>query len=108
MMMLKERDIQKIQYTKSNSDSGTMNRFEVTERVIIPTFVPKPNIKAIDVTDLSDDKCQNVQQLLNEYNEYVREQTKKIFKFEDWVSHTKNEDVSVKWRTFKVENIKIL
>jgi DNA/RNA endonuclease YhcR with UshA esterase domain len=106
--MLKEREIQRIRYTKINDNSGTMDRFEEAERVIIPTFVPKQNYKAVDVTDLSDEQRNDIQQKLTEYNKYVLEQSKSVFKFEDWVNHTMNEEVSVKWRTFKVEHTELL
>jgi len=106
--MLKERTVQKIRYTKSNDKSGSMNRFEITERTIIPTFVPKPNIKAIDVTDLTEDQQNEMVTLLAEYNEYVVSVSKTIFKFEDWMEQTKSMYVEPKWRTFKTENTEIL
>ena len=106
--MLKPLELQNIRYTKINESSGSLDRFETTERTIIPTFVPKPNIKAIDVTDLPEDERTELQTLLNEYNEYVQERHKAVFSFEDWASHSKNKDVSVKWRTFKLNNTEVL
>jgi len=107
--MLKEGEIQNIRYTKANADSGTMDRFEVTERVIIPTFIPKPNIKAIDVTDLSEEDRIQLQDMLKEYNQYVKDCSKTTFSFDKWAEHSKNTDISnVKYRTFKLDSTEIL
>ena len=105
--VLKERKIQNIRYTKPVNVGGEQID-EVTERVVIPTFIPKASVKAVDVTDLSEEKREELQQLLTEYNEYVRERSKAIFKFEDWVEHTKLTHIDVKWRTFKINNTEVL
>lgn len=99
--MLKSCEIQEIEYTKESSG-------ETTNRVVIPTFVPAPNIKAIDVTDLSDEDRESLRQLYESYAQYVKERSQGIFSFEDWVSHTLNEDVTPKWRTFRISGIKEL
>jgi len=107
--MIKEHEVQNISYTKVNAKSGSLDRFETTKRAIIPTFVPKPNIKAIDVTDVDDESRAELQSLLNEYKEYVQERSKTIFSFADWVEHSKSIDVSdLKWRTFKIDQLEIL
>ena len=108
MPMLKEREITNIRYTKVNEDSGTLDRFETTDRTIIPTSVPKTNIKAVDVTDLSETDQIELQSLLTEYTEYVRDHLKSAYSFEDWASHSKSIHIDVKWRTFKVQNTEIL
>lgn len=102
--MLKQYELQNIRYSKIDPTKGV----QFTERVIVPTFVPKDNIKAIDVSDLSEDQQQDVLQYLQEYAEYVKEFQQSMFKFEDWVAHTKNIYIEPKWRTFKKENTKVL
>jgi len=102
--MLKQHELQKIRYSKIDERVGV----QFTERDIIPTFVPQPNIKAIDVTDLDEGKQLEVQALLTEYSEYVKDFQKTMFKFEDWVQHTKDVYIEPKWRTFKTANTKIL
>ena len=89
-----------IEYTKQLNENET----ETTRRAIIPTFVPQQNIKAIDVTDLPEDKQDELLEYLTEYNEYVKERQKQIFKFEDWLEHSKSVYIEPKWRTFKIEN----
>lgn len=106
--MLKERKVQNVRYTKMNDNSGSLDRFEITNRTIVPTFVPKPNIKAVDVTDLSLESQQEMAEALDGYDSYVKEQMKTVFSFEDWMSHTKNIHIEPKWRTFKVANIEVL
>lgn len=99
--MLKERIIQNIEYTKKSG-----NDKEITQRAIIPTFIPKANIKAIDVTNLSDQDRDDMLQLFNEYFEYVTSQATTVFSFEDWVEHSKQIYIEPKWRTFKQQNTK--
>jgi hypothetical protein len=90
----------KIEYTK---EDGT-----VSERTIVSTtFVPE-NIKAIDVSDWPAEKVDQLITNLELYQEY-KEQANKLFNFEDWQSHTKNEEPDkLKWRTFKLSRMKIL
>lgn len=83
---------------------------EDKERVIIPTFVPSPSIKAIDVTDLSEEERTDLQGLLREYAEYFESRSRQLFSFEDWISHTTGLSESaipeVKWRTFLLDRTK--
>ena len=99
--MLKKHNIHPVTYTKHISPGVA----EVTERVIVPTFIPKANIKAIDVTDLNDEEKDTVVSCLVEYNEYVTEQKKTIFSFEDWCAHSKQLHMTVNWRTFKEDGL---
>lgn len=105
---MKANELTHIQYEKATDLGGTKG--EITERYVIPTFVPHPNIKAIDVTDLSDDERTKVQELYAEYTQYYKQAVSSLFTFEDWVSHTQGEDVNVqvKWRTFRTDNVKVL
>lgn len=98
--VIKQHQVQKIKYVKDNG--------ETSERVVIPSFVPKSNIKAIDVTEYSEEKQVELQQIMEDYNEYVKQQMQTIFSFEDWAAHTLNIDLEPKWRTFKKDNIEIL
>lgn len=79
---------------------------ETDQRVVIPTYVPSTNMKAIDVTALSDDERDALQILLRGYDEYYKACAKNIFSFEDWMSHVTGETnlPEVSWRTFRLEN----
>jgi len=92
---------QRIRYVK---DSG-----ETSKRTIIPTFIPQQNIKAVDVSDLSDTDATQMESLLNEYyGDYLANRDKTTFSFDDWLHATGYYDMStkVKWRTFKLDNVK--
>ncbi len=104
MRMLKQSTLAQIRYTKKSTG-------EVTERTVIPTFVPLPNIKAIDVTDMEASGRQYMAELYGEYTEYYKAAAKTLFTFEDWLSHTQGETAiadSLKWRTFVLENTEVL
>ena len=106
---MKSKELQHIRYTKAtNIGSGTEG--EVTERYIIPTFVPQPNIKAIDVTDLSDEERETLLSLYSEYAEYCERIASTIFTFENWLSHTRGEEnnTPITWRTFRTDNVEVI
>ncbi len=100
MVTLKERAVQTIKYAKQ-----TGQQVETTVRTIIPTFVPRTNVKALDVTGLDESEQQTLVNLMEGYAEYVELKSKTIFSFEDWVEQTTGVTPEVKWRTFKLENI---
>ena len=104
---MKANEVTHIEYTRT-TDLGGGAKGEVTERYVIPTFIPHPNIKALDVTDLPEDARKALAEQMKEYAEYYRQQVQTIFSFEDWLNHTRNEVFSPKWRTFKVDNVKVL
>lgn len=95
--MLKQNEPSAIKYTKKD---GT-----ITERVIVPTFVPNDTIKAIDVTELSTDEAADMVEALREYSEYYENATKTLFKFEDWITHVGRKTGTPKWRSFIKQNI---
>lgn len=111
MSMLKATELTHIRYEKATS-LGSGSKGEVTERYVIPTFVPKPNIKALDVTELDDDQREQMQCLYAEYQQYYQQKLSTIFTFEDWISHTQDagKDIQsqIKWRTFRTENVDVL
>lgn len=80
---------------------------EVTDRVIIPTRVPKPetNVKALDVTSLNIKEREQLEEAWGEYREYIANQMRTLFTFEDFIEHTSKPISSLKWRTFKSNNI---
>lgn len=90
---MKELELTHIEYVKEDGNS--------TDRFIIPTALPTSNIKAIDVTPLTEEDRARVGVLYKEYREYVQQSLDRLFKFEDWIEHTRNETVEVNWRTFK-------
>lgn len=104
---MKHKTIEHIKYTRSTDIGGAKG--EQTERFVIPTYIPTPNIKAIDVTELNESQRAEALQLWEEYQEYYTNQLQTLFDFSDWMDHTsKNPDFGVKWRTFKPDNIEEL
>lgn len=102
--MLKQSTLAQIRYTKKSTG-------EVTERTVIPTFVPLPNIKALDVTGEPLKEQQALAWLYSEYTKYYQAAAKTLFSFEDWLSHTQagaNAAEDLKWRTFVLENTEVL
>lgn len=100
----------RIRYTRTTSLGGG-NVGDVTERVIIPTNVPSPLIKALDVTGFTKEARENVSKLLQEYSEYYAQQLRTIFNFEDWLVHTRGPHASVDplvWRTFVNNEVEVL
>lgn len=105
---MKATELTHIQYEKATNIGGTKG--EITERYVIPTFVPNPNIKAIDVTDLSDKEREDLRLAFVEYTEYYKQMVSTLFTFEDWLQQTKGCDSlpDIKWRTFNIDNVKVL
>lgn len=81
---------------------------EVTERTIIPTMVPTPNVRALDVTELSDAEQQRMLSAYADYQRYVETQMKNIFNFETWLEHTGTETAEPKWRMFRSDQLVVL
>lgn len=102
--MLKENEEAKIRYSKNKNGD-----VEVTERIIIPTHIPKPNIKALDVSNLSEEERERLIELHKEYQKYVKTQMKNLFSFEHWIdaSHP-NDQMEIKFRTFRIDNTEVL
>jgi hypothetical protein len=98
--MLSEGILTPIVYTSESKG-------ETSTRTIVPMSVPKDNVRAIDVSELSEKDQQAMAELVVGYKEYLAGIFETTFKFEDWASHTKEIDVHPKWRTFKVSNIKV-
>lgn len=88
----------RIRYQKKNS-------LEESERTIIQTTKVPENIKAIDVSDLTEDQVEKLLVLLDEYDQYINNHLKTAFSFENWVEMKDIDDVpQVKWRTFNLWN----
>lgn len=105
--MLKQHEVAHVRYTKNKQVDDVLSVGSVTDRTIIPTFVPPQNIKAIDVSDMCELEQEGVCALLKEYSEYYNTMAKTIFSFNDWLEHTHQIDHSdIKWRTFKLEGLK--
>lgn len=103
--MLKENEVGHILYTKTKDDMP-----EVTDRQIIPTHIPKCNIKAIDVSSLDEADRGVVAKMHAEYQGYYKVKLKTIFSFEEWIEQTyPGTDLpELKYRTFKMDNIQIV
>lgn len=100
--MLKENELATVRYTKGD---------EVTDRNVIVTYVPTPkhqNVKAIDVSDLSEPEANSLLRSWNAYQEYLVAQRNTLFAFEDFVEHTEGYSPKVKWRTFKPSQLEEL
>lgn len=106
---MKSSELTHILYERATDLVGG-TKGEVTERYIIPTFVPQPNIKALDVTDLTEEEREMLQTAYAEYAEYYKQAASTLFSFEDWLSHSRGDEAkpTLKWRTFKLENVKVL
>lgn len=86
-----------IRYTKGS---------EISERVVIPTTVPT-NVKALDVSDLSENEVQTMESAYQEYASYLKNHMKRAASFEEFLD-TRYSHTFPKWRTFKPENVEIL
>ena len=96
-----------IEYERSTDIGG--QKGEITERYVIPTFTPPSNMKAIDVSNLTEVERQKMLDLANEYNEYRDHVMATVFSFNDWLEMTKGDTTTpIVWRTFKPENMKVL
>lgn len=109
--MLKEGTQIEVRYHKKIAP--LMKYDEVTDRVIIPTHIPKPrdaNVRVLDVTSLSQKERDMLSKYWEEYQEYVFNVMETIFAFEDFVDHTNpGEPVpEIKWRTFKPNQLEEL
>ena len=80
---------------------------ELTNRTIIPTHVPHNNIKALDVTDLSNEEMDSLTQMIQEFSEYQKQARKSIVNFETWLEITNQQAPPIKWRTFKIDNLSV-
>lgn len=98
-MKLTENQITTIVYDNENKG-------ERTTRVVIPTSVPKDVIRAIDVDSLDPAERTAMLEMYNQYREYTQQYIATMFKFEDWVEHTKGHEIKPKWRAFKVSGLK--
>lgn len=116
-MDLKTNHLAHIRYIRTTDIGGTKG--EVTERVIIPTYVPGESVKALDVSDYLEKDALALQVLAEEYGEYVEHKMNTVFSFEDWIEHTYGSKSSsptydaikrngLKYRTFKPENVEVI
>jgi len=94
---MKEGEIVSIKYVKENDERSI--------RCILPMYAPKYYVKAIDLTETSKEDCKQLEALAKEYIDYKESQIKKMYNFEDWLSHTGHDFNNLKWRTFKIDNI---
>lgn len=84
---------------------------ENSERTIIPTFIPKPatsNIKALDVSALTEEERVELCDLLQGYEVYKQTYLTGMFKLETWLEHTTGKQFPLKFRTFVQENLQIV
>ena len=79
---------------------------EPTERTVVPSYVPYPHVRTIDLSSLSLEEADEMVGLVTEYQAYYADYLKQAFNFEAWVEHTKNKTITPKWRAFKTSNIK--
>lgn len=94
MKKLTVNGVANVRYTKSDNSSS--------ERTILPLHT-ETNIRALDVTKLSESEIDDLRQL---YATYLDQQTN----FISWLhDNYPNQDFSdLKWRVFKPENLEIL
>jgi hypothetical protein len=104
---MEHSQITHIKYTRV-TDLGGGSVGDITERYIIPTSVPYSTIKAIDVSDLTEEQREDVQALWTQYREYYENALASLFDFETWAEHSAGKTIDVKWRTFRTDNVEIL
>lgn len=102
--MLQRNKLNVISYTKGAKDN---KGGDVTERIIIPTFIPseETSVESIDVSEVPSHERDKILSMWNEYTKYLERQKKSNFSFEDFISHTTGETISIKWRRFKESQI---
>lgn len=86
----------------------TNRKKETKERTVVPFNVAPVNVKAIDVTELSEAERQQMTVRMLEYQEYLEQRRQADFKFEDWLEQTHTEQPDIKWRTFDPANVNFL
>lgn len=98
-MQLSEATITTIMYEDAKGDK--------TARVIIPTSVPSPNMRALDVSHLSAPERVELAEEYQEYLSYLNQQYKQAWSFENWRDQTKpaHSEEPLKWRTFKTSQL---
>lgn len=101
-MVYQEASIYDVTYT-------SIGKGETTERTIIPLAVPNPvmNIKALDVSELSEPDQKELAVLVAEYNEYKVVFMAQMYNFDNWLEHTTGETKVLKYRTFAMENLEL-
>lgn len=87
----------KLTYQKEGDEPKT--------RVVVPTYIPYPNVRTVSLEDLTAEEAAEMVELVNEYQEYYANALKQLFNFETWVEHSKNKTITPKWRAFKTSNI---
>lgn len=97
-MKLTEREIATIVYEKEDGD--------LSSRVILPVQVPGDLVRAIDVSELSNEERQEMATLYAEYKKYVMSFMENMFNFETWTEHTHNKQIKPKWRAFKTSGLR--
>lgn len=99
---LKKSQVAQITYEK-DSKGG-----EPTSRTVIPTYVPGDFVRAVDITELSQEQQDKMVDLYQQYQRYCDMFMSTMFNFETWLEHTRNTYIKPKWRTFKPDKLKIV
>jgi hypothetical protein len=109
-MDLKQNHLAHVRYIKQTDIGGPKG--EITERVILPTYIPTDSVKALDVSHLGESEALMYQKLQQEYAQYVEDKMSTVFNFEDWISHTYGDGKifygDIKHRTFKLEALEVI
>jgi hypothetical protein len=79
---------------------------EPEERLVVPTYIPYPNVRAVSLDGLEIEEAEEMVELVREYQEYYASHIAQAFNFESWAEQTKNKAIAPKWRAFKMANIK--
>lgn len=96
-MDLKIGQINTLTYQKDGDEAKT--------RKVVATYVPYPNVRTIDVSDLSAEEASEMADMVTEFQAYYADFISQAFNFETWVEHTKNKTITPKWRAFKTTGI---
>ena len=98
--MIKAYTPVKIKYVKDSGEEST--------RTIIPTTNVPQNIRAMDLSGLSEERQKEIESALNEYQQYVNLHLSKMFSINEWAEQTGTQIDDILWRTFKLKNTTVV
>ena len=99
---MNKHTIYKFKYTDLKGKSSEREVYTLTE-------APE-TITVIDLSKSTDDEKSDILRLQAEYNEYVQLHISKLYKFEDWLKMTTNEEstLDLQIKKFKLNKIELV
>lgn len=80
-----------------------------THRTIIPVTIPADNIRALDVTGLSDEEINHLSDKLAEYKQYKSAIMQHMWTLEEFIKSTDDDGTldTISWRSFNRNRVSI-